>query len=345
MSKTTTAVLLQPEKEIPVKDNALLVAVKESGLEQTKAQRFLDMFTPYLNRMSEIELKINSLNSENPQKEDVSMARNIRLALKDNRVASEKVRKGLKESVLVEGKLIDNMNGVIENTSKTLEAQCEKIEKDAEIKEAARVEAIRSERAKLLAVYVEDPNIFPLGKMSVSEFDNMLSGYKLAKEEKERDAARAEAERLEREAEEEAERERVRLENEKLKAEAEEKDRIYNAERAAAARIANAEAAKQAEELRKQQEKAKKATAEAEKLKRELKAKEEAEAAEQRRLEKEAADKLAAEKKAAKAPVKTRMKSAIDAMVLQLPESDVTEIILSKHQEFKKWALTKIESL
>lgn len=307
----------------PAKVSALLVVVKESGLEQTKAQRFLDMFTPYLNRMSEIELKINSLNSENPQKEDVNMARNIRLALKDNRVASEKVRKGLKESVLVEGKLIDNMNGVIENTSKTLEAQCEKIEKDAEIKEAARVEAIRSERAKLLAVYVEDPNIFPLGKMSVSEFDNMLSGYKLAKEEKERDAVRAEAERLEREAEEKAERERVRLENEKMKA----------------------EAAERSEELRKQQEKAKKATAEAEKLKRELKAKEEAEAAEQRRLAKEAADKLAAEKKAAKAPVKQKMSVAINAMTLQLPPSEVTDAILSKHEEFKKWALTKIELL
>lgn len=135
--------------EILNSNNELIAVVESSELEKTKSQKLLEMFTPYFSCMAEIETKINGLNKTDPQKEDIKISRGIRLALKNNRVASEKVKDDSKAAILIEGRLIDNMNNIIKNTSKGLELQCEQIEKDAEIKEA---EAPIKEKLRL-AVY------------------------------------------------------------------------------------------------------------------------------------------------------------------------------------------------
>lgn len=366
--------------EILTENNELILVVEQSGLEKTKSQKLLEMFTPYFNRMSEIETKINGLNKTDPQKEDIKIAREIRLALKNNRVASEKVKDDSKAAILIEGRLIDNMNNIIKNTSKGLELQCEQIEKDAEIKEAARIEQIRLSRVELLSSYVEDANIFPLGTMSQDQFDTMLSGYKLAKEQKDAEQARLEAERLEREAAEKLRIEEQRLENERLRFEAAEKERVrtirnnelrpfiifirdYNKMLS----LEENEYQKELDEIKigaeqhykyeaEQQEKAAKERAEneaklkaiadeAEKLQAELKRKQDAEKAEADRKAKEFADKIAADKKAAKAPVKEKLKIAINGLSLTLPESELSGSITTKFVGFKSWALQQIESL
>ena len=58
-----TAVLIE-ESTAPA--NELIHIVESSGLEKTKGEKLLSMFSPFFKRMGEIELKINSLNSENP---------------------------------------------------------------------------------------------------------------------------------------------------------------------------------------------------------------------------------------------------------------------------------------
>lgn len=371
--------------EVPKPSNELVLVVENSGLEKTKGQKLLEMFTPYFNRMAQIELKINNLNKTDPKPEDIKIAREIRLALKTNRVASEKVKDDVKASILIEARLIDNMNNIIKNTSKGLELQCEQIEKDAEIKEAARIESIRASRAELLSPYIDDTSIFPLGTMTVDQFDQMLSGYKLAKQHKDEEAARLESERLEREAAEKLEQERMREENARLKAEADEKEKALAderaetarlakiesdrqaailkeeqdraaTERAEAARLAKIEADKQAAILKEQQDKAaeekaeldaqlKAVAEEAERLQAELEAKRAEEKAEAGRIAQELADKKAEEEKAAKAPVKEKMKVAINTLYLDLPESNITADIYSKFEEFKSWAILQIESL
>lgn len=385
VARTQTKPKVSTQIQAPQKSNELIAVVESSGLEKTKGQRLLEMLTPYFNRMAQIELKINGLNKTDPKPEDIKIAREIRLALKTNRIASEKVKDELKASILIEGRVIDNMNNIIKNTSKSLELQCEQIEKDAEIKEAARVESIRASRAELLSPYIEDTSIFPLGTMTVDQFDQMLSGYKLAKQHKEDEAARLETERLEREAAEKLEQERIKEENARLKAEADEKEKALAeeraetarlakiesdrqaallkeaeekaaAERAESARLAKIEADKQAAILKEQQEKAAKEKAELdaqlkaaadekERLQKELEAKLAQEKEEADRIAQELADKKAEEEKAAKAPVKEKMKIAINNLLLPLPESDITTDILSKFEGFKSWALQQIESL
>lgn len=366
-----TTEILEPEVE--VLSNELVKVVETSGVEKTKSQKLLEMFTPYFNKMGEIEHKIKVLNAENPGKEDVKIAREIRLALKNNRVAAEKIKDDSKAAILIEGRLIDNLNNIVKNTSKGLELQCEQIEKDAEIKEAARVEAIRLERAGLLSAYVEDANIFPLGTMTDEQFSTMLSGYKLAHQQKIEAEQKADAERLEKEAAEKLEQERIRLENEKLKAEAAEREKQLEAERVEAKRKADeleAEnkkklaaieesnriarekaAAEQAERDRLAKVEAGRLKAEADKLAAELKAKQDAEKAAADKLEAERKSKLAAEKKAAKAPDKDKLKAAIELLPGLLVEVKTEEAqivadnIREKFIAFKRWANEQIATL
>jgi membrane protein involved in colicin uptake len=184
--------------------------------------------------------------------------------------------------------------------------------------------------------YIENFTGFDFGKISEDQFNSIFEGAKLAADKKAEDERLAEVARLEKEAADLAERERVRVENEKLKAEAEAKEKALAAERKAAAdklaaiEKANKEARdKAAAELKKQQDIAAKAAAE-------LKAKADAE-------KKAAVDKLAAEKLAAKAPVKDKIKIAINGLNLVLPESEISADIMAKFNGFKNWALSQIE--
>lgn len=163
----------------------LVVMVEQSGIEKTKGQQLLEMFTPYFQRMHEIELKIKALNSENPQIEDVKIAREIRLSLKNNRVACEKAKDEMKRHILTEGRLIDNFFGIVKNSSKPLEEKCEQIEKHIELKQKAEQERLKNERAEKLAPYVADTTIYPLALMGDDAFNDLLEGLKLAKEKRE----------------------------------------------------------------------------------------------------------------------------------------------------------------
>lgn len=349
------------EVETEVIENELIKVVETSGVEKTKSQRLLEMFTPYFNKMGDIEKKISLLNSDSPNKEDVKIAREIRMALKNNRVAAEKVKDDSKAAMLIEGRLIDSLNNIVKNTSKGLELKCEQIEKDAEIKEAARIEAIRTERAEMLSPYVEDANIFPLGTMTDEQFETMLSGYKLAKQQKIEQEQKAEAERLEREAAEKLEQERIRVENERLKAEAVERELRMEQERKAAAeaqRLIDEENKKKIAAIEEENKRAReKAAAElkaqkeaSEKIAAELEKKKKEETAAAEKLAAENAAKLAAEKKAAKAPDKQKLKACIELLPeISLPEikdeqlKSVAADIKVKYAAFKTWALQQIE--
>src|SRR5688500_11587150 len=126
---------MSDEKIETVETTELSIIVEQSGIEKTKGQQLLEMFTPFFQRMHEIETKINALNIGNLQVEDVKIAREIRLSLKNNRVACEKAKDEMKQHILTEGRLIDNFFGIVKNSSKPLEEKCERIEKHIELKQ------------------------------------------------------------------------------------------------------------------------------------------------------------------------------------------------------------------
>jgi len=337
--------------------NALVQVVETSGLEQTKGQILLGMFTPYFNRMAEIEGKINLLNKENPSPQDVSAARDIRISLmKEVRKPAERVKDEGKKSILIEGRLYDNLYGVINNTSKGLEMQCEQIEKFAELRDLKMREERKVKRVEQLSPYVPDISFYDLLNMPDDAFNSLLATQKAGQEALLAQQKREEEERIAKEKADAEAREAQRVENERLKAEAAEKERQLAEERAKV----EAERKAAEEKLRKERAEADakiKAAQEAQaKVEAELKAKADAEEKAKREAEAKAAAELkaqqAAEKKAAKAPDKEKLNKWISDFDLQplltlkdAGAKQIEEDIVRKFSAFKTWALQQIETL
>ena len=227
-----------------MEDNKLMVLVKESGLETTKAQVLLDQFSGYFKMAADWEKKARGiLVTDISQKPDMQMARVGRLFLRGERIAIEKTRKALKEQALREGKAIDGIANVLKALIVPIEEYLEKQERFAEIKAAEERERLHNEA--------------------------------LRKAEEERVAAekKAEAERIAKEKAEAAERERIRKENERLQKEAKERERAIAEERAKVAaererkekeRLAYEASVKKEREVREAKIKAEKEKADAE---------------------------------------------------------------------------------
>lgn len=342
---------------------------KEYGIEESKATEIAAQFKPMLDKMVELEAEFNevvALPVDSPAA--ATKARELRLKYVKVRTGTDKIHKEQKAFYLSAGRFVDGWKNTQLFASQGIEKRLEDIEQYAANKERERIAAIQVERESILTPYnIENISSLKLGEMSQSVFDNFLLGTKTAHE------AKIEAERIaeeQRVAAIEAERIRIeeqRVENERLKKEAEEVARLraeeqakaeaerkaaeeqLRAERAEAERLAKIEADKAAAALKAEQDKAAEERKEAadklakeqeaaRKLAAELQAKKDAEA-------KAEAERIAAEKKAAKAPVKEKLKVAVSALTLSLPDSEITADLMAKFDGFKTWALKQIETV
>ena len=202
---------------ITVESHELEKVVNESGLTQTKSEHYMEVFQPYIKSMGESGKKISMLNKENPTDDDMRIARTIRLSLKDNRVASEKKKKDLKEDILTEGRLIDNLFGIVNNTSKKLEKECEEVEKFVELQEKAKKEKLKNERIELLSVYEVDTSFYDLENMPDAAFQSLYDGIKKQHEDKIAAEKKAEEEKIAQEKAQREENERLKKENDLIK--------------------------------------------------------------------------------------------------------------------------------
>lgn len=219
-------------------------------------------------------------------------------------------------------------------------------EAKAEEERLAKIEDLRKERNNTALPYYEFWSEFEktlnFGEQSQVDFDNFMNRLVSEKQKKDEEIRlqeienaklKAEAEKREKEIEAQLEKQRLahlaQVEKERKEAEAKQKaieDQV-RIEREKAEAIQKAEAEKTA------------------KLEAELKAKKEAESkAEQAKKDAEIQAKKEADK-LAKAPIKQKLKVALDALKLELPESDITADILSKFDGFKRWATSEIEKL
>ena len=341
-------------------ENQLAKIITDSGLDKTKSQVLMEQFSNYFEMAAEWENRANALVITSiEQKEEMKLAREGRLYLRDKRVQVEKTRKQLKENSLREGQTIDAIAKIITNLIAPIESNLEEKEKFAEIQEAKRIEKAREDRTKESYPYIEFiPYGIDLGKMDDDNYHKLLNGAKLQMQAKQEAEAKAEAERIENERKleedrvarakaEAEEREKQRLENEKLRKEAEERERQMAEERA------KAEAQrKKAEEIarREREEAERKLDFEREqkrKLEAELKAKEDAERqakleAERKALE-EQRKREAEERKAKNAPDKEKLlefANVIEAIkypelltddakkILEVVETDMKNIVM-----------------
>lgn len=337
----------------------LVRIVKESGLEQTKADYILQKFTNFFEIAADWERKSRAIVvTDISQVAEMKMAREGRLFLKQKRVEVENTRKELKEQSLREGKAIDGISNVLKSLIIPTEEYLEQQEKFAEIQEANRRAILKQTRVEELSQYEwQDTGLFDLGTLPDSLYDSLLMQAKKAYNDRIAEAQRIEDERIAKEKADREERERIKAENERLQREAEAREKAIQEERA---RV-EAERKKMEEKARKEREEAEKKLAEEqakarkeaearEKAEKELQAKKEAEIRAQKEAEAEREAKEIADKKAAAAPDKEKLLSFIAALAmpdlsLKTSYGQATEkVIREKFEGFKEWAIRTINA-
>ena len=215
-------------------ENALVVQINAAGLEPESRENLLTKFAPFFEQAEQWKLKAESLVvTDVSQVHEMKMAREARLALKGIRTNAEKTRKDIKAESLRVGRAIDGVYNVIEYLIVPIEKHLEAQEKFAENFEAERKAKLESERIESIASTDSgyDYSFIDLKNMPEDKFQELLSGIKLAHENRIAEAQKKEQERIEAERKEAEERENQRLENIRLKAEAEAREKEQAQER------------------------------------------------------------------------------------------------------------------
>ena len=315
--------------------NELVEVIKKSQLEVQTGNYIQEQFLPFFQQAEEWKQKAESLIvTDVSQTEEMKLARESRLALKNVRINADKTRKKLKEDSLRYGKAVQGVYNVIEYLIVPIEKHLEDQEKFVERIEAQKKLELKETRESELQPYIEFvPYGIDLANLSNEDFDKLLNGAKIQLKIKIDAEKKAEEERIAKEKQEAEERERVRIENEKLKAEAE-KIRLEVAKAEAERKAIEEKAAKEREAA----EAKLKAERDAKiKIENELKAKAEAERKaieEKAAKEKEEAElKAEEERKAQAAPDRAKLidfANKIDSLTCQDLQSKEARDILKK---------------
>lgn len=329
--------------------NELIKAADAFSMEAQTANILKEKFLPFFDKATEWKNKAATLVvTDISQVNEMRLARQARLALKDIRVNAEKTRKELKEDSLRYGKAVQGMYNVIEFLIVPIENHLEKQENFAAIKEAERKAELKEARGAALLLYSEFvPFGIDLGAMKDEDYLKTFEGARLQFEAKEKAELEAKEAREAQAKADAIERDRVKKENEKLRAAAAAIEIERAKERAKAKAAADAIEVKAKKDREAAAVKLKAEREAREKAERELKEK----AAAATRLQKEADAKAAAElkakqeaeRKAKAAPDKEKLKefaNFIDRIGLPVAKSEDGQKIVND----AKALLTKVSN-
>lgn len=201
------------------KESAIVIQIDEANAEAETAISLKNHFLPFEEQANEWKEKATELVvTDETQVDLMRSAREARLALKNIRVSVDKKHKELKADVLKKGQLLDSIKRTLTGMIEPIEKHLQEQEDFVKLREQERKLKLQSERSELLFPFMGDNvHSMPLADMNEDAFNFLLSGQKLAHEQKIAEAKRIEQERIEREEKERKEQERIRRENEKLK--------------------------------------------------------------------------------------------------------------------------------
>lgn len=159
----------------------LVRVAKESALSMESAFELVQRFAPLAAEMKATLATAKTIQvTSEEQGAAMAMARTTRLALRDIRLRSEKLRKGLKEDSLKRGRAIDGLHNVLAYAIAPEEARLEDAEKFAERAVAERLRLLAQQRFEALMKYNFNPGAMDLGAMTKEDFDLLLEGQRLA---------------------------------------------------------------------------------------------------------------------------------------------------------------------
>ena len=327
--------------------NDLLVQETEQlkGLDESKAKQIKAVFDPMVKMLEGFEESFDDVIALDISPEKCVLAKRLRLDISKIRVSADKERKILKEEYLRGGNAVQGVYNILkfavvdkEEKLKDIELHYEKIEEEKKAK-------LQIDRALKLSQYEASGDFVDLGNMPDGVWEIYLTGIKNSYEAIKEAERKTEADRIAQEKKEAVEREAMRAENERLKVEAEkaEKKRIaeqkkLDKEKAIQDEKLRIEREKVEAEKRIQDEIIRKEREAKEKLEREIAEKE----AEKIRLEKEESDRLKAEqKKAANAPDKEKLDDLVlymEKIGKGLKNQDAIEIVREAYRLIKGFA-------
>jgi hypothetical protein len=168
-----------------VTDDKLALAIRDAQLEPASAQELLNQFAPL---MAEARKLANTAKGIDVKAEDdalgMKLARTTRLAFRDVRVRTERLRKTLKEDSLRRGKAIDGVCRVVEYLIVPIEEKLEAMENLAATKAAERAAKLKADREELLRPYSISTEFYSLEAMPEDAFARLLDDTRRAHEAK-----------------------------------------------------------------------------------------------------------------------------------------------------------------
>lgn len=173
----------------------LEVVVRESALTPESGHELLSRFAPLAGQARALLVTAKTINvTAEDQAGQMAMARTMRLQLRDVRLRSEKLRKGLKDESLKRGKAIDGLHHVVEYLIAPEEARLQEQEEFAERAAATRRQEMVQKRIAQLAEVGFKADGLNLFEMTEEDFARLLEGQKLAHEAAEKRKAEAKTE-------------------------------------------------------------------------------------------------------------------------------------------------------
>lgn len=175
-------------------------------------------FAPMVNMLRIIESDFDKIITKNINPETIIEAKELRMRMVKIRTGTDKIHKEQKEEFLVKGRAVDAIKNVLTAAVYDKEKKLSEIENHfINIEKEAKMKLFTERKALLEPLIGPLASTFPLGELDKDSFTNMLNGYRLAAEEKQKAAEREAQEKAEAEQKKSDEEKRIREDNEKLK--------------------------------------------------------------------------------------------------------------------------------
>lgn len=231
------------------KNNEIAIKLNNLVKEADNPQSLLEAFGAPFEEAGEILRDYQLIKVTDASETSVmAEARTKRLALKKVRTTVENKRKQLKEGILLQGRVIDNIAKFVKEVIEPAESYLQTQEDFVKIQEETRIDKIVNERLEKLSVYQIDLTLYNLRTMTDDQFDNLLNEQKTAEENRIKLEKAAEIEaQAERERQAKLEAENAQLRKEKEEADKKLRDKEAEERKIEAEKIAAEKAAAEAE--------------------------------------------------------------------------------------------------
>ena len=202
-------------------ETAVSIAISKYNIDANNAVALREFFEPLERQANEWSEKAFQLViTDASQTEEIKQAKEGRLAVRQIRLAIEKLHKEKKDGALREGQMLDLIKRVLIGLVEPIETHLKKQEDFVELQERNRVNDLYKSRLEELAPYRvpgDNIDVLALGEMSEIVFNGIKTGVITAHQQREKEKADLERQAKDKEEAERKERERMAAENARLK--------------------------------------------------------------------------------------------------------------------------------